>query len=719
MTAPVVELFIGGIWVDVTALGHVYTRDFITITRGRSDGASGADPSRLTVTLNNRDGRYSPRNPLSPHYGQFGRNTPIRVTEAGVRRFHGELSSLPTRWDTTGNDAWVSVEAAGVLRRIGQGNQPVSNSLRGFLESTTPITYWPLTEGAGSIKGAPTAGTYRLSDFESTSPAGTVFTFGAGVLGAFTSNVLRINDLHEFDSFFGFAFGSSALPDALVYDFVFRADPTQSGDGSNLGAWDTLLNVEGTTSNTADEWKLQFRGGVNDDFRVVLTIDRDGLSPTVVTVASSAALAAATDGLLHHVRMSLVVNGSSVDATVYVDGVSVASGTRTFHTLRALSHVQVHYDRLTNAEDMLAFGHPVVWENLVNVPLVATVNSLAHGGEGEAAGRRIERLAAEAGAPFVTGGWDLDNTMSMGLQFEDQLSGQLSECEATDRGFLYEPADAIAIAYRPRTSLYNQAAAVTLSFAAGHLAPPLEPVDDDQTTRNDVFAQRREGGSYRATKLSGPLSVLNPPNGVGRYKDEQQVNVQTDGKLPEVAGWLLHLGTVDEARYPRVVVNLAATPGLAAALLAVDIGDRIVLTDLDAVNIRDDVSLIVLGYSETIDTVHHLIEFNCVPASPYDVAELDLAESRIDPGDASTLNAALTATTTSMGVASTVGTLWTTDAGQMPIPIMVGGEEMSVTAISGVVSPQTFTVVRSMNGVSKAHSSGALVHLKRPGVIAL
>jgi len=51
---------------------------------------------------------------------------------------------------------------------------------------------------------------------------------------------------------------------------------------------------------------------------------------------------------------------------------------------------------------------------------------------------------------------------------------------------------------------------------------------------------------------------------------------------------------------------------------------------------------------------------------------------------------------------------------------MVGGEEMSVGTITGASSPQTFSnVTRSVNGVVKSHSTGAVVHLKRPGVVAL
>jgi hypothetical protein len=70
-------------------------------------------------------------------------------------------------------------------------------------------------------------------------------------------------------------------------------------------------------------------------------------------------------------------------------------------------------------------------------------------------------------------------------------------------------------------------------------------------------------------------------------------------------------------------------------------------------------------------------------------------------------------------VASGAGTLWSTDAADYPVPITIGGEELNLTAVSGASSPQTFTVTRSINGVSKSHPAGAPVTLSRSAAIAL
>lgn len=86
--------------------------------------------------------------------------------------------------------------------------------------------------------------------------------------------------------------------------------------------------------------------------------------------------------------------------------------------------------------------------------------------------------------------------------------------------------------------------------------------------------------------------------------------------------------------------------------------------------------------------------------------------SRYD-SDTSTLAAGVTSTATSLSVAYT-GQRWTVTENAFPLDIMVSGERMRVTGISGTSSPQAFTVERSINGVVKAQVSGAAVRLCRP-----
>lgn len=83
-----VELFDGASWLDITdktRLESAASGGGITITAGRSAEGQDTEHTRVNLTLDNRDGRFSPRNPNSPLFGKIGRNTPLRikVDEAG------------------------------------------------------------------------------------------------------------------------------------------------------------------------------------------------------------------------------------------------------------------------------------------------------------------------------------------------------------------------------------------------------------------------------------------------------------------------------------------------------------------------------------------------------------------------------------------------------------------------------------------------------------
>ena len=80
-----VTLTIGGVETDVTPF--VYQRDAFTITRGRSGEGQLTNPARCSLTLDNRDRRFSPRNQTGPYFRKIGRNTPIKAGVLYGERF--------------------------------------------------------------------------------------------------------------------------------------------------------------------------------------------------------------------------------------------------------------------------------------------------------------------------------------------------------------------------------------------------------------------------------------------------------------------------------------------------------------------------------------------------------------------------------------------------------------------------------------------------------
>ncbi|GLH94891.1 hypothetical protein [Phytohabitans aurantiacus] len=700
----VVELFYDGGWHDHA--DRVYTRDPIEITRGRGDEQAELVPSTLSLTFDNRDDRYNPRNPSSDLFGKIGRNTPIWVSVAGggSGRFVGEVSSWKPRRALKG-DAWTEVTASGVTRRLGQGTSPLLSPAYAEVDRQTGVgvvAWWPGEDGAGATElaaGLTTHGPMRIvggspqlgsSDaFPGTAPC---IDMGAAPTAVFHGRC-------------------PTSPDTGTIKWRMFISFPAAGLGSAQRLVD-LYTAPGTGSVRV--WRLLYDNPFDGTFQL------QGLDSTFAVVEDSGAIlpiAAGLDGSTWMLGFEVTEDGVDVDWQLAAhrlnpDGTQTgvaATGTFTAQTVGIPDEVYVGPDAGLVDTALAAF---VVGSSS------ATVDGLERaftGWVGETAAARAERLCEEQDVTFDLQGTAGD-TMPMGPQPIATFTEQLAECERADGGILYETRGGLGLTYVTRTALYNQTPVLELDFAAGQIAPPLDPDIDDAHVRNDVTVKRVNGSSARAVQETGVLNVNDPatdPDGVGRYVTQYDVNTAFDAALPDIAGWRLHLGVTPDIRYAAVTVDLGAAPDLTADVDAINIGDVLTIANLEA----DLVRLLVLGYTETIHTHTRTITFNCVPASPYSVAQLDDPVLGRLNTEGSELTTGIDDNDTSLSVATTRGPLWTTDAGEMPFVIRIGGDVMTVTAISGAASPQTFTVTRS--ATAKAHLAGAAVNIANPIVLAL
>ena len=190
--------------------------------------------------------------------------------------------------------------------------------------------------------------------------------------------------------------------------------------------------------------------------------------------------------------------------------------------------------------------------------------------------------------------------------------------------------------------------------------------------------------------------------------------------LPRWPAGLYCLGTWDEARYPSLHVDLAAGPALIDDVTAADVGDRITVSNPPTWIPPDIIDLMVQGYAEVIGIYDWDVTFNCTPGGPWShIAQAGTA--RADTAGSS-LVTGVNATATSLTIATTTGPIWVDSAtypSDFPFDAIMGGERITVTAISGTMSPQTWTVTRAVNGVVKSQSAGAPVRLFAPSYMAL
>jgi hypothetical protein len=341
---------------------------------------------------------------------------------------------------------------------------------------------------------------------------------------------------------------------------------------------------------------------------------------------------------------------------------------------------------------------------------------------GETAVSRFERLCDENDIPRLDQG-SVSST-PMGPQLVDTAINLLNECADADQGIVYEPRDFYGLTYRPRKGMITQNAVMTASYSASELNE-LNPVDDDQNTVNDITLTRRSGSSYRITKTTGPLNTASPPTGVGIYDDSLTVNLSTDDQLPDQASWRIALGTVDEPRYPDTEFNLASpsianSATLPGELARLDIGDRFVITNPPDWLPPESIQQLAQGFTEYLSNFERVITVNGQPASPWEIGKYAEATSSGSnqykySSDGTTVRTVMTTSQTTMNLTTASGPLWTTEAAQFPIDLMVNGERMTATACSGTTaSTQVFTVTRAVNGIVKTHAVGETVALFRP-----
>lgn len=622
-------------------------------------------------------------------------------------RFHGEISSWPSRWDVSGNDVWVSVEASGPTRRMGQGKKPLDSTLRRRIPSDPDlIAYWPMEDGAEA--------TAAYSPLPGVTPiAMPGFEFGAtDSLG-----------------------GSSALPKA-GNPASFRATvPRSTQQGWQV---EFVYNLPLMPALQTEIVRVDVAGSVMQTAVVYAStagvrIEAQDAAGDVLAFALYSDVAALGDfwGKWNRLAVFTALDGSLT--RLYVSWRDIAGNAR-WNARTNFSGIQgaatgVSGTYGTGAAD-LTIGHLAVFDIPAPSPAAATLpgstifTGADDGFNGETTLARLSRLGTEEAAQVALS-WRGEDAVTpserLGPQRPDTLLDLVEEAAETDGGILYERADRISsLEYRDRESLYNQAAVLALDYLAeGEVPPPLEPMEDDQRLRNDITVTRVSGGSARSVLESGALSVQPPPSGVGPYDEAVTLSLYSDGQPQQIASWRLHLGTWNEARYPVIMLWLHAAPHLIDDVLGMDIGDRLTIDHLPAWLPPGLVAQHMRGYTEVLGLYDWSLAMNCSPAGPWEVGVRDdTSRGRRDTAG-SVLASSATSSATTLSVTTASGLLWTTAAGDMPIPLQLGGETVSVTAISGASNPQTFTVVRAQNGITKAHTAGTPISLARPTVRAL
>ncbi|MFG2976308.1 hypothetical protein ACGFYY_25410 [Streptomyces sp. NPDC048331] len=566
------------------------------------------------------------------------------------QRAIGEIAEWAPRWHRSGRDVTAPVTAAGLMRRLSQGRRPLRSTLtRGIpVDATNLVAYWPLEDGQNSTQAySPILGVQPLTvsglrmAADSSMPAADALptiAAGATLYGAVPT------------------YASSSI---WEIDFYYQVPSAPSGGGVIL-QWTT-------NGSPWTIWTLRFTASGYE-----LTTETGDGALTLVTAVNLSA-----NWGKGWFRFSVVAIQSGADIYVLTSGGSAILSNAT------IGRVTGFATAFGSSLAGVGIGHLALYRGLS-----PDYTGFSTAWTGETAGARALRLGAEEAIPVTVIG-DPAQQQAMGYQRPDQFLALLAECEASDGGVLMEDRDRLGLTYQGRSSLYTRTPTLTVPYTdLTELGPPR---DDDSRIRNDRTVNRTSGSFGRWSLDSGPMSTQDAPNGVGLYEDEVTLSLAADAQCEPIAQWLVHLGTVDAARYPQVTLLLHNTPQHIDAVTRLDVGSVIRVTNLPAHLPPGPLDLLVEGYTETLGPRTWSITFTCSPADPWQVGILDDATY----GRADTSGSVLGVAASGSGTTLVVHTvhddgdprpLWTQDPAQHPYDLRLGGEVVTATAAAPLMA---------------------------------
>lgn len=550
----------------------------LTIIVGRGDEFAVADANKLTLTLDNRDGRFTPGRAASPYYPYVKLNRPIRVTATPVDgwasvRFLGFIDEWPTDWDGTDAYAYATVTASSRLSRLGSQEQ-LPSIIEVTLLADVPVAYYTLGEPAGATQANDSSGS--------------------------NANPLTLLGDPTLPVVFGNATGPGT--DGLTAA-QFAGGQYLAGVGQAVSTDFTLEAFFSCSAAPATTFVLA-QSGVG-----ILGIDSAGHA---FVQAGGLPFTAGTtnvcDGKVHH--LALVKSG--VGGTIYLDGVNfggiASSGSSgdmgvgvplTNALVGAVSHVALYASALTGAQ------------------VAAHYAAGSTGFAGETTSARLARYAALAGIPATevvteTGQTTMSHVDSTGKTPVDLMR----VCEATEGGVLFDsPAGELTM--QNRSHRYALTSSYTLTMTEGEVEQGYRPKLDRSTLLNDVTAKNVDG-SVTAHAFDKPSK---DDNGVASTSIETASQSVTEPA--NLAGWAVFQFKDPKERAPQLAVNATAQVGKSptcAGVMATRVGDKTTVAARPAQASSASIDYFVEGWVEQYSPEQLMFTFNVSPSSPYDQA---------------------------------------------------------------------------------------------------
>lgn len=587
MTTPTLKIelnFAGSTWTDVTS--YVPASKGVSIDRGRQNETGTIAPGRATFTLENDDGRFTPGLTTGP-YHPIGRYVPVRISaqvgSTWYPRFAGYVSDWRVSWTSPlGTTAIASLTCVDLLALAGLRNLGTVAAQRILAHS--PVAYWPLSDAQGTTHARDVSGNGAadLIVFKAGSGGTPLIEFGAagGLRTAEGAGVVRLERASAAVGYY--LYGANLPTPGASFTVVSVCEPSSSGY----------------------VWQLSTTGyglGLYYDHATSLYYVREAVLGAGWTYSTLATSSAVQSGL--HVEI-VTVTASQV---VLLSDATRAAGSRTSSTAFTSPTMSVGSSAaIASTEEGILSG------TLSHVAIIPSALTMTAGGQAETLrddleavdGGPVEDFIADllswAGYTVTVG--TLGGSTDVGLMATDGKSAAsvIADISTGALGRFF-----VALDGDPTWAGFHYAPTAT-AFASTDLESDITWETDLAVYVTEVTTSLPSGGSYTAT------TTATAPRGTSI-----EGVLPTDEGCKAVADWLVDAATL-APRIPDCAFDiLTNTDTVKAAVLALDIGSRITISDLPA-QIPDDQALTIEGHSERISATEWLVGFNTSPTAAGD-----------------------------------------------------------------------------------------------------
>jgi len=547
-------------WTDISA--YVKRSAGIDFSRGWDTEAAEPLAGRLTFTVNNDDGRFTPGE--TGAFGEVRNRLPVRVSRSGVGvLWTGLVESWRQSWENgvrsqvqvTCVDRWAAI------RRLKFDGRQIER----VVAAQAPTYFWPCTDPAGSDRLAATAG-------------------GTDFLPNFSFSKTTINPLDT---------GTAPNPQQWRADMVTKATLT-----SSKPSMPAMSIVPSAYVSTPSPSGFTLSAWINGQFGSVQLANADsGSSELFVSVGTGAGgengkarvgvnRNTGTDPLNHAeasarvgtgwqmVTVTVSINGSGqvtyqpyVNGTTFGGGTAYATGGWTL-TLDALS--------LWCPSGVAYIG---VWNRaLTAAEVLAQYEAGASMGlTGESASTRATRLLTYIDpAPSLTTTGTFTATMSMQDIADKSLADALMECATAEDGTLYMSTAGWPVL---TSRSWRTGNAVAFTIPARALATDVTFTLDDQQLINSATVDRMVRDETAGTvKATADTSIAT----YGEQNKSLQVWLDSDAQHLERANAEANQWSTPLVRSSDLTVDILTKNATIAAstMLGADIGQRIAVSGM-------------------------------------------------------------------------------------------------------------------------------------------